>query len=237
MRKRCPLLPTFRLFLIVTALAGLLHADDSSPSTSSEPTATDQVLRQELLLRQRRDQASRQKVIEAVKVQGGEWNEAALSDPLVKPLAEEMNRIDHDNRRWLGRVIDRQGWPLISQVGEDGAQAAFLIVQHAVDDLAFQKRCLSLVQAAPEGEVGLPDVALLTDRVRLAEGQKQLYGSQVERQNGDWVLRPTLDPDNLDTRRAKMGLPPMSVYLKLLDEVYGTADAEPVHADDTSPRR
>ena len=214
-----------------------LFADDAAPpvrpAAKTEPSKPE--LRTELLRRQGLDQKSRATLAAALKQRGLVWDEAGLADPVIKPLAEEMQRTDEDNRRWLARIIDEHGWPLISQVGRDGAQAAFLIAQHVTDDLVFQQRCLSLMQKAAAGEIQLADVALLTDRVRLAEGKKQLYGSQVERTDGEWVLRPTVDPDNLDARRPKMGLPPMKTYFELLDSLYGTSPARPTTEDPPSP--
>ena len=63
------------------------------------------------------------------------------------------------------------------------------------------------------------NLALLEDRVALREGRKQIYGSQV---GTDTVthknfLLPLEDPDNVDARRAKVGLGPLADYLKSFD--------------------
>ena len=64
-------------------------------------------------------------------------------------------------------------------------------------------------------------IALLTDRVRLAEHRKQLYGSQLE---GDcsvgYKLRPVEDEANLDARRARLDLPPMADYLQFMSTAF-----------------
>ena len=212
-------------------LFGWLALTAGERSAADEPVArpqrqltrpTNPELREELLRRRTTDQSARTTIMEALDRRGLEWNETALSHRAIKPLVEKMQQVDAENRRWLETVVDKQGWPLISQVGKSGAQGAFMIAQHATADRAFQKKCLALMQAAPKGEVALPDVALLTDRVLLADGKKQKYGSQVERRNGKWVPRPTTEPDRLDVRRAEMGLPPMEQYLKLLDAAYGS---------------
>lgn len=84
---------------------------------------------------------------------------------------------DAENLPWLKRVIATTGWPGISQVGPDGAEAAWLLVQHADADPAFQRHCLGLLTAAAErGDASLSNVAYLTDRVLLAEGKPQEYG-------------------------------------------------------------
>jgi hypothetical protein len=63
------------------------------------------------------------------------------------------------------------------------------------------------------------NLALLEDRVALREGRKQIYGSQV---GTDTVTRknyllPLEDPDNVDARRAKVGLGSLADYLKSFD--------------------
>ena len=59
-------------------------------------------------------------------------------------------------------------------VGEETLQAAWLLVQHADSDPAFQGYCLDLLTvAAEEGEASDQAVAYLTDGVYLAEGRPQ----------------------------------------------------------------
>ena len=59
-----------------------------------------------------------------------------------------MERADADNLPWIRQVIAEHGWPGRSDVGDDGAQAAWLLVQHADADPAFQRDCLGLLTAA-----------------------------------------------------------------------------------------
>ncbi len=66
----------------------------------------------------------------------------------------------------IREIVAAHGWPRISLVGEDGAGAAWLVVQHMDMDLEFQQRCLSLMQQAfLDGDVRPRDLAYLTDRV------------------------------------------------------------------------
>ena len=91
-----------------------------------------------------------------------------------------MAAADADNLPWLRQVITDVGWPGKSLVGEDGAQAAWLLAQHADRDPAFQRRCLDLLTAAVErGEATAVQQAYLTDRVLLHEGKPQEYGTQA----------------------------------------------------------
>src|SRR5439155_1758694 len=86
----------------------------------------------------------------------------------------------------------------ISLAGEDGAEAAWLLAQHADRDPAFQRRCLDLLaEAAARGEASWMHVAYLTDRVLLAEGKPQEYGTQATGRDGRYVARDLRDPDSL----------------------------------------
>ncbi len=74
---------------------------------------------------------------------------------------------------------------------------------------------------AKAGEADLPDLALLTDRVLLAQGKPQRYGSQFTTAgDGTMELRPTEDMDGLDARRQVMGLQPLAQYKATLSEAY-----------------
>jgi hypothetical protein len=106
-----------------------------------------------------------------------------------------MERADADNLPWIRQVIAEHGWPGRSDVGDDGAQAAWLLVQHADADPAFQRGCLGLLTAAVgQGEARRSHLALLTDRVLVAEGQPQEYGTQLRYRDGECVPFPVREP-------------------------------------------
>jgi len=137
------------------------------------------------------------------------------------PNMAEWMRIDADNTAYMKTVIDKYGWPGKSMVGDDGALGAFLMVQHADADAAFQETCLPLLTAAAErGEARPQDMAFLTDRVLVARGKPQRYGSQFF-SGPDGVLkpRPIEDPEDLDARRKAVGLGPMADYVKQMESL------------------
>lgn len=128
---------------------------------------------------------------------------------------DAMLEADGANLPWLTGVIDTYGWPGLTMAGEDGAYAAWLLAQHMDADPAFQRRCLDLLTAAvAAGEATRTQLAYLTDRVLLAEGGQQVYGTQVNRRSGEWKPRNLGDPDGVDERRAAAGLGPLAEYLQ-----------------------
>jgi len=124
-----------------------------------------------------------------------------------------LMEMDSDNAAWLTTIVDQIGWPGHSLVGEDGAHAAWLLAQHADLDPAFQRRCLELMWLAVErGEASPVDLAHLTDRVLLASGEPQLYGTQVTVQEGQYLPARLQDPETVDARRAAVGLDPIAAH-------------------------
>ena len=129
-----------------------------------------------------------------------------------------MSSVDAANTRWLAEQVARRGWLGRTTVGEDGADAAFVLVQHADADTAFQARVLPLLARAYHArEATGQQLALLTDRVATARAQPQVYGTQVMLVAGRAVLMPIGDSAGVDARRAAVGLPPLRDYLRLLD--------------------
>src|SRR5688572_10402283 len=144
--------------LIVSAL---LLAGCASSSPSRQKNAFNEQLASVLYRLAERDQQARH-------------SSMANADPTM--LRGTVQRIDKENTEELRAIVKRFGWPGRSLVGQRGANAAWMVVQHADHDRAFQKHCLKLIEAAPDGEVSKEDVAFLTDRVLLSDGKKQRYG-------------------------------------------------------------
>ena len=126
---------------------------------------------------------------------------------MPEPDWEIVATVDADNLAWLKEVVAEVGWPGQSMVGEAGAHAAWLLAQHADQDPAFQRRCLELLtQAVASGEAAPAALAYLTDRVLLAEGKAQEYGTQFIGRESGWTPRRLRDPEHVDERRAAMSL-------------------------------
>ncbi|MEL6737966.1 MAG: DUF6624 domain-containing protein, partial [Pseudomonadota bacterium] len=131
------------------------------------------------------------------------WTRVPNDDPRLPHLSEdaalvfntfllgEMRRIDHANTLWLKGRVERDGWPKISQVGEKAADMAWLLVQHADADPAFQLKALRLMEPlVAEGEVSKSNYAYLYDRIMLKLAGKQRYATQVTCKDGDRIPRP-----------------------------------------------
>ena len=72
------------------------------------------------------------------------------ADQAFRKHMQELMEAEHARSRRIREIIEQHGWPGASLVGEDGASAAWLLVQHADDDPAFQERALELMRGAVE---------------------------------------------------------------------------------------
>jgi hypothetical protein len=196
------------LCALAVVLGGACSRQAAAPSRKP---VTDTALRAELLRRVASDQAVREQFASALR-QGRRPDSA---------LVARMSSVDAANTRWLAEQVARRGWLGRTTVGEDGADAAFVLVQHADADTAFQARVLPLLARAYHArEATGQQLALLTDRVATARAQPQVYGTQVRLVAGRAVLMPIGDSAGVDARRAAVGLPPLRDYLRLLDSAY-----------------
>ncbi len=132
----------------------------------------------------------------------------------------EIRAIDAKHTARMKAVVAQHGWPGQSLVGDDGAHAAWLLVQHAEE--SFMAQCLPLMErAVSAGEASPQDYAYLLDRVRMQQGKPQVYGTQfISGADGKFILHPIESPENVDERRRAVGLPSMEEYEKKVREVY-----------------
>lgn len=175
-------------------------------------------LRDELLAMETADQEARKDLIAARDAGSG------LDTAMVRRVRE----IDRENTERLKRIVAEHGWPSARMVGEEGVHAAFLVVQHT-GDAEFQERMLPAVERSyREGVLEGQAYALLLDRVRVRQGRPQVYGTQMKPvtqwEDGEPVPYPIRDVGSVDERRAKVGLPPLSEYVQLLQEAYGLGE-------------
>lgn len=123
-----------------------------------------------------------------------------------------MEKIHIENGRQLEKIIAKHGWPRRELVGEDGEEAAWILAQHAISMPQLQRQVLHLLKTQLEPTpVMLRRIAKLEDRICFFEGKKQKYGTNFDwdEENG-MSPTPIADPENVDARRAEMGLQPLA---------------------------
>jgi hypothetical protein len=124
---------------------------------------------------------------------------------------KQLIQLDISNTARMKQIIAKQGWPGQSLVGPIGCQAAWLLVQHADHDSAFQKVCLGLLEkAVEENQAPASLLAYLTDRIRVRDGQSQIFGTQLYANLNPFPIEVE---SHIDERREKVSLPPLADYI------------------------
>lgn len=160
------------------------------------------------------DQYYRQQIQEVEKKYGAKSKE-------MNDLWQTISTIDSINLVKVINILDTRGWLGPEVVGEDGSSALFLVIQHA--DIQTQEKYLPMMrEAVKNGKARGSSLALLEDRVALRQGKKQIYGSQIGRDPETMIfyVSPMIDPDNVDQRRAEVGLQPLADYVRRWDIVW-----------------
>lgn len=144
-------------------------------------------------------------------------DELAADGSLYEGYHPRMAALHQAHAQALGRLIDAHGWPNDKRAGPDGAEAAWLVAQHAIADPAFMRRCLALVaKEAAAGRVPMWQHAYLHDRVQVSAGRPQRYGTQFELTPSGPVACEVEDPTQLEERRRAVGLGPSHERLAAL---------------------
>lgn len=161
-------------------------------------SAMNEDLRKELIALVDKDQRLLQSLEEA-----GELEDDAYHPQLMKLHEESTERAKE--------IIRAGGWPGISQVGEEGSDAIWLIVQHSVLDPEFMLSCVSDPESlVKDREAKGWQLAFLQDRALMLQGKPHIYGTQhVLDGNGELQPYRLAFPEEVDERRKAEGLEPL----------------------------
>jgi hypothetical protein len=122
----------------------------------------------------------------------------------------------------LKEILAEHGWPGFDLVGEDGEDAAWTIAQHSDLDPELQRCALMLLEIAVADDQGSPgNLAYLSDRVAVAAGEPQRYGTQVGcGANGEpKPATPLAEPDRIEELREEADLPPYEEYVAEMRQI------------------
>ncbi|MBB5610645.1 MULTISPECIES: DUF6624 domain-containing protein [unclassified Janthinobacterium] len=135
---------------------------------------------------------------------------------------KQQTAIDVANMKRLAEIIDAYGWPGLRFAGA-ASQTAFLVLQHA--DHASQRKYLPQLHDAVQRHDALGSaLALLEDRLLVADGKPQRYGSQLS--TNPLRFDPIEDEARVDERRRSIGLEPLADYAKRFGLSYAPEKAK-----------
>lgn len=156
--------------------------------------------------------------------------DAGLHDELLEMLDRDQSgrtggedeEGDEVRTERLKQIIAEYGWPGFDLVGEDGEDAAWAIAQHSDLDPEFQSCALKYLRIAVDAGQGSPgNLAYLSDRIAVAAGEPQTYGTQVAcGPNGKpKPSTPLAKPDRIEELRAAADLDPYEDYLAEMEQI------------------
>ncbi|MGG7467983.1 DUF6624 domain-containing protein [Chryseobacterium arthrosphaerae] len=132
-----------------------------------------------------------------------------------KVFETKRDSVGKDNQSRIKRLYAEYGYLGFKQVGEANATKFWISIQHADDDVGFQRTMLK----AMKKEIGKKNAhkneyAMLEDRVAINSGQKQRFGTQVTYNKAEQAVPKNglTDSMNVDKLRVEYGLPSFKEY-------------------------
>jgi hypothetical protein len=199
-QRRSNLLNQNKLFLLIPAILLVINSFGQDQQDYSKLTAVLDSIYTE-------DQLCQRQYVEIQNKYGRQSEE-------LKSFRAVMKEKYSHNLNIISNILDEYGWLGADKVGDRGNMTFFLVIQHS--NLEAQSKYLPVMRdAVKKCNANPANLALLEDRVALRLGGKQIYGTQLayDEETKESYVEPLEDPDNVDLRRAKIGLEPLQDYL------------------------
>ncbi|HTD98952.1 MAG TPA: DUF6624 domain-containing protein [Mucilaginibacter sp.] len=138
---------------------------------------------------------------------------SAYNEETIEKRWEEADSINEVKAKV---IINKYGYPGYDLVGES-SDNFWAIIQHCDNDVPFQERVLVLMKKqVDKNNASKAKYAYLTDRVLVNKDQKQIYGTQLQRnkKTGKFSPFPLQYPKTVNKLRKEMGLEPLEDYIK-----------------------
>ena len=128
--------------------------------------------------------------------------------------------MDRENERPLKAIFESHGVPTYEMVGPEAASMFVVMVQH--QSAEFRRQVLRRLKANVDaGQADASDYSLVYDRAAREAGREQRYGQNLECDAQDPLLHegPIEDEAHVDTRRARIGLLRLALYVRMVREI------------------
>lgn len=123
-----------------------------------------------------------------------------------KSFKSELRRFDSLCYLKIDTILARHGYPSKQIVGDEVVGIPFFILGFAPLSLK-EKHYQTILMAVSKGDVEATSFAYFADKIKVAKGEKQIYGTQyyVDKEY-NIIYYPIEDKEHLDERRKTMGL-------------------------------
>ncbi|WP_224491263.1 DUF6624 domain-containing protein [Robertkochia flava] len=128
---------------------------------------------------------------------------------------EKRDSIGLANQKRIKDLFEQYGFLGVEKIGEAGATAFWLPIQHADNDIPFQQEILEAMEKEIEnGNADKYHYAMLEDRINVNLNQPQRFGSQVTyNEVGQAIPKFGLaDSASVDSLRKEFSLPALKEY-------------------------
>lgn len=129
---------------------------------------------------------------------------------------QEIYKRNHiDNEKKIREILDNYGWPDLDVIGEQGNITICAVIQHSDNNIRI-KYLPIMRKAVNDKQLNPRFLVRAEDRIATERGDLQIYGGQMKYypETKSFNVWPVYDPINIDKRRAKIGLGPITDHLK-----------------------
>lgn len=143
-----------------------------------------------------------------MRIYGVESKEAQIQQEIYK-----KNHLINEIK--VRSILDKYGWPTEDMIGENGNWTICNVIQHSDNEVRLKYLPL-MRQAVKDKKLEPRFLVRAEDRIATERGDLQIYGGQMKYypETKSFNVWPVYDPENIDKRRAEIGLGPISEYLK-----------------------
>ena len=142
-----------------------------------------------------------------IKIYGADSKEVQAQQEIYK-----KNHLVNEEK--AKTILDKYGWPTKEMIGEQGNWTICNVIQHSDNDVRI-KYLPMMRKAVKDKKLEPRFLVRAEDRIATERGDLQIYGGQMKYypETKSFDVWPILDPENVDKRRAEIGLAPMAEFL------------------------
>ena len=138
-------------------------------------------------------------------------------------IYQNIKNADSSSYVAIVEILDTYGYPGFDVIGEEGASTFWLLVQHQDRQPEVQRHVLKLMKVEVDKDnASKTNYAYLVDRVAVNADEPQVYGTQMilNEEQTSYMPRNVIDPENLNKRRAEVGLGTIESYTQRMNTIY-----------------
>ena len=138
-----------------------------------------------------------------------------VDSPETEDIQKIVRKNHAINEEIITSLLDRQGWPSLAVIGEQGNRTICNVLQHSSPEVRV-KYLPIMKQAVLDKQLSPQLLVRAEDRIATDRGELQIYGGQMKwyPETQSFNVWPVYDPVNINKRRAAIGLGTIEDHLK-----------------------